>query len=73
MRTAVALAGIFFIGMIFLAGCAVPSRARYAELLHECRELNREHLRLLKTYEATECAAHPEQLHGAAEMGLGGW
>jgi hypothetical protein len=34
-----------------LAGCAGPSKARYVELLHECREANREHLRMLQEYD----------------------
>lgn len=36
---------------LFFAGCAGPSRARYAELLHECRESNREHLRMIQLYD----------------------
>jgi hypothetical protein len=57
-----------------MAGCVAtgPSRAQYANLLRECRELNREHLRLLKEYERRHCEGNPEQMHGAAEMGLGG-
>ncbi len=35
-----------------LAACAGPSRARYEQLLHECRDANREHLRLIQEYDA---------------------
>jgi hypothetical protein len=59
-----------------LSGCAGPSRKQYAALLHECRELNREHLRLYKACEerlVVNGIPVPEQAAGAAEAGLGGW
>jgi len=58
---------------LLTCGCAGPSKARYAELLHECRESNREHLRMLHEYEKMQCKSHPEQAHGMAEFGLGGF
>lgn len=42
--------------IMLVAGCAGPSRARYAELLHECREQNREHVRLLREYDERTAA-----------------
>lgn len=67
-------------GALYVMGCAAPSRARYAELLHECREQNREHLRMLREYDGIDCrdvrgvpVGRPEQAAGAAEMGLGGY
>lgn len=41
-----------FVIALALFGCAGPSKARYAELLHECRDANREHLRLVKEYQS---------------------
>lgn len=38
--------------LFLLSACAGPSRARYAQLLGECRSANREHLRMLKEYES---------------------
>jgi hypothetical protein len=37
-----------------VAGCAGPSKARYRELLGECREHQREYVRLLKAYSEIE-------------------
>lgn len=44
----------FAAAALMLAACRTtgPSKARYAELLHECREHDREHLRMLKAYES---------------------
>ena len=69
---------LFFVLCAAMSGCAGPSKARYAELLHECRDVNREHLRMLREYEGYQCVkglAHggPEQAAGIAEMGLGGF
>jgi hypothetical protein len=64
--------GVLFI-VVLLAGCTGPSKARYAQLLGECRNANREHLRMLKEYEKLECKSHPEQAAGSVEMGLGGF
>lgn len=50
-----------------------PSRERLVVLLRECREANREHLRMLKEYDAARCSARPEQAHGAVEFDLGGY
>lgn len=64
------------IGLVCLAlfGCAHgPNKKKLRTLLSECREVNREHLRLLKEYEKMDCKAHPEQGLGSAEMGLGGF
>ena len=55
-----------------MAGCAGPSKARYAQLLHECRDLNREHVRMLKEYDSAKCDARPTETYGGAEFGLGG-
>lgn len=66
--------------MMLAAGCAEspigPSKDRLQVLLHECRESNREHLRLLKEYDArpmfdmSKCTA----LKGPSAMpGNGGW
>lgn len=47
-----------------------PSRARYRQLLHECREANREHLRMLEAYDAeasksaTDCTKVTGQVVG---------
>lgn len=61
------------LAFISLVGCAQPSRQRLAELLGECREHNREHLRMLREYEARGQCRGVEQGFGSAEAGLGGW
>lgn len=68
--------GALLIIVVTLTGCAGPTRARYKELLAECREQNREHLRMFHEYAKSVelCGGkHPEQSHGVAEMGLGGF
>ena len=68
--------GLLALAVAFLAGCAGPSRKQYAVLLHECRESNREHLRLYKACEerlVVNGVPVPEQTSGSVEMGLGGW
>jgi hypothetical protein len=64
-----------FLALPLLAGCVAtgPTRSQYANLLRQCREINREHLRMLKEYERLHCESNPEQQHGAVEMGLGGY
>jgi hypothetical protein len=66
--------------VLWITGCAGPSRAQYARLLHECREANREHLRMLREYDGIDCRndrgepiGRPEQGAGTVEMGLGGY
>jgi hypothetical protein len=39
------------VAVVALSACAGPSKARYVELLHECRVANREHLRMVKEYD----------------------
>ena len=45
-----------------LAACSGPSKARYTELLHQCRQANREKLRMLKEYDASTCDASSKWL-----------
>lgn len=56
-----------------VAGCAGPSKPRLRTLLSQCREHNREHLRLLKAYERMDCKTHPVQTFDATQMDLGGF
>ena len=68
--------GLLALAVALLAGCSGPSRNQYAILLHECRESNREHLRLYKACEerlVVNGVPVPEQSRGSAEMGLGGY
>lgn len=64
-------------GAVLLGGCSVlnpkPTRTQYAELLHQCRDANREHIRMLKEYEKMKCESHPEQGAGSVESDLGGY
>lgn len=46
------LAASALFGVVLLSGCAGPSKARYAELLHECREANRERERIIREYDS---------------------
>lgn len=69
--------GIGFVLVAACCGCAAsskagPSKARYADLLHECREANRERARLIKEYERANCATNPEQNFGAVNFGEAG-
>lgn len=69
---------VFFLeAMVSMDGCAWPkagpSKTRYAELLHECREANREHLRIIREYQNMDCRTNPDQQFGAVEHGLGGY
>ena len=66
--------GLFFVSC--LAACAGPSRSQYAQLLHECREVHREDVRLNQACEErlnVNGIPAPEQSHGKAEMGRGGF
>ena len=67
--------GVVAVAAALICGCAEPSRKRYAVLLSECRESNREHLRLYKACEerlVINGVPVPEQSFGSVEMGLGG-
>lgn len=68
----VAIVGTFFaLAFTGLSGCSGPSKARYKELLGECREHQRAYVRLLK--EAGEmCGKAPQQKLGEVGMGEGG-
>ena len=57
-----------------LSGCASsgPSKDRFKELLHECREANRERVRIIKEYEALGCSSNPEQSFGTVNFGEAG-
>lgn len=72
VTTWVAAVGVAAVA-VALMGCAGPSKARLKVLLHECRDSNRERLRMLREYENMNCSSHPEQTAGSLEMGLGGF
>ncbi len=63
------------IGAMCLAlfGCGPSKLVRTQHLLHECREANREHVRLLKMYDSVDCETRPGQGFGAAESDLAGF
>ena len=63
---------VLLTAVVILTACSGPSKAQYVKLLHECREANREHLRMIKEYDAANCDSRPEQGFGTVEMGIGG-
>lgn len=60
------------VAVIVLCACAGPSKYRLRVLLSECRQANRERARLLKEAE-DYCPKMPEQEHGVAGFGEGGF
>ena len=57
---------------VTLSACAGPSKNQLRQLLHECREVNREHLRMIKAYDAE--VAKCVKLRGPhGEEGNFGW
>ena len=59
------------LALALLCGCAGPSKARYKILLSECRQHEREYVRLLKETQ-TLCPNGAEQGFGTVGFGEGG-
>lgn len=81
MAVAVTIA-LFLAGVALgsLTGCAAApkaeeagiSKARLRELLSQCREANRERVRIIKEYEAADCKTNPAQDFGTINFGEAG-
>lgn len=53
-----------------LTACAGPSKARYKELLHECRIQNRERARIIEEYRK---GFNPEQSYSVVNFNEAGY
>ena len=73
LALAVMLGAVVGIVVCFMTGCAGPSKARLQVLLHECREQNRERVRVIREYEGMKCERHPESAHGVLNFGEAGF
>ncbi len=73
IATALALF-IAFATLMIMSGCASPgpSKERLRDLLSQCREANRQRVRIIKEYEAADCRVNPEQDFGTINFGEAG-
>lgn len=72
VRITLLVAALGAVAIPFLLGCAGPSRARYSDLLGQCRRHLREEVRLRKAYEGW-AARHPHQLFSEIASGEAGF
>lgn len=63
-----------FAALMTLSGCGTtgPSKARLRELLAQCRDANRQRVKVIKEYEAADCRVNPAQDFGTINFGEAG-